>query len=131
MKADEIYAYSLTVHPRDFEPYFSQWMSAMTSCKIHDKADFARLIAMMHKMLETDTQSALREALMAASTITNNVMQTIEATHAVMAYATHKPDCPTRYGHDFQCDCGLHEALARLANAYETNRSITVDITKG
>lgn len=130
MKADEIYAHSLTIHPLELEPYFSQWMLAMTRCKIHDKADFARLIAMMHKMLETGPQSALREALMAASTITSAVMQTIKAAHDVIAYAAHKSDCPTRYGHDYQCNCGLHDALARLANADKINRSVSVNTTK-
>lgn len=124
MKADEIYAQSLTIHPRELEPYFSQWMSAMTSCKIHDKADFARLIAMLHMMIEKDSAGALRKAMMAAAAVTNAVLSSLEATKDVISYATHKPECPTRYGADYQCDCGLHEALARLTDANKANKDI-------
>ena len=124
MKAEELYAHASSIHPRELEPYFSQWMLAMTSCKIHDKADFARLIAMLHMMLESDSQGPLHEALMVATTVTSAVLGSLEATKDVMSYATHKPECPTRYGADYQCDCGLHEALARLADANKANKSI-------
>lgn len=48
-----------TPHPRDFEPYFSQWMLKLTADNIHSKADIALELAKLERTLR-EREEALR-----------------------------------------------------------------------